>query len=315
MEPLFLSLNSKRIKVMKSKTLFAALAVTSLSLVSCESVFKEEMTLDLNLSGSESCAPAFEAFVEDGCSGTTRTSLSNATNSNGNYYLTWVKDDAISITDGTNSAIYKTEECGSNVKFEKGTGSISNTAAVYKAFYPAYLNPQNMELPAIQEYVENGVKDFPMYAESCNTTLQFKNLCGILRVSIKNLDTANSTSIKNITVIADGKGLSGKFTIGECGAAVTCGTGMATLSCASPVALNSCSATDFNIILPRGEYCGMKLKITTEDGKVINMKAQGSINIRRSGITKVNIALKPVTFSGGLEDITITESDVEFNER
>lgn len=301
---------------MKSKTLFAAMAVASLSLVSCESVITEEMTIDLNLSVSDATTPKFEAFVEEGCSGTTtRTALSNTTNCNGNYHLIWEKDDAISITDGTSSAIYKTVECGANVKFEKASGRISNTASSYKAFYPSYLTPQNMELPVIQEYVENGVKDFPMYAKSCNTTLQFKNLCGILRVSMKNLDTNNSTSIKNITVMADGKGLSGKFTIGECGAAVTCGTGTATLNCTSPVVLNSCSATDFNIILQKGEYCGMKLKITTEDGKIINMKAQGAINIRRSGITKVNIALKPVTFTGGLEDIAITESDVEFNER
>lgn len=302
---------------MKSKTFFAALAVASLSLVSCESIIiSEELDLELNLPHAVASTPLFEAFVEDGCSGSTsRTTLSAATNCNGNYNLSWQKDDVISITDGTSSATYKTAECGSNVKFEKESGSISNTASIYKAFYPSYLTPQNMELPAIQEYIENGVKDFPMYAESCNTTLQFKNLCGILRVSLKNLDTANSTSIKNITVMADGKGLSGKFTIGECGAAVTCGTGAATLCCTSPVALNSSSAKDFNIILPKGEYCGMKLKITTEDGKIINMKAQGTINIRRSGITKVNIALKPATFSGGLEDITITESDVEFNER
>lgn len=300
---------------MKAKIYFTAMALASLSLVSCESIITEEMTIDLNLSITESTTPEFEAFVEDGCSGTTRTALSNTTNCNGNYYLTWQKDDAISITDGTNSAIYKTTECGANAKFEKESGRISNTVAMYKAFYPSYLTPQNMELPVIQEYVEKGVKDFPMYAESCSTTLQFKNLCGILRVSLKNLDTDNYASIKNITVMVDGKGLSGKFTIGECGAAITCGTGTATLNCASPVALNSCSATDFNIILPKGEYCGMKLKITTEDGKVINMKAQGAINIRRSGITKVNIALKPATFTGGLEDITITESDVEFNER
>ena len=149
---------------MKTKTLFAAMAVASLPLVSCESVITEEMTIDLNLSVTESTTPEFEAFVEDGCSGTTtRTALSNSTNSNGNYYLTWEKNDVISITDGTNSAIYKTTECGSNVKFEKEYGRISNTAATYKAFYPSYLTPQNMELPVIQEYVVNGVKDFPMY--------------------------------------------------------------------------------------------------------------------------------------------------------
>lgn len=303
-------------KVMKIKILFAAMAVASLSFVSCESNISEDMRLDLTLSVPASTTPKFEAFVEEGYSGTaTRTALSNSTNSNGNYYLTWEKDDVISITDGTNSALYKTNECGTNVMFEKESGCISNNASVYKAFYPSYLTPQNMELPVIQEYVEKGLKDFPMYAESCNTTLRFKNLCGILRVSLKNLDTENSASIKNITVMADGKGLSGRFTIGECGAAVTCGTGNVTLKCTSPVALNSCSATDFNIILPKGEYCGMKMKITAEDDKVVNLKAQGTINIRRSGITKVNVALKPATFTGGLEDITITESDVEFNER
>lgn len=301
---------------MKSKTLFAAMAALSFALTSCESlVISEEMTIDLNLFVTESTTPEFEAFVEDGCSGTTRTALSNATNSSGNYYLTWENGDAISITDGTSSAIYKTAESGSKVKFEKESGSISNCAPSYKAFYPSYLTPQNMELPVIQEYVENGVKDFPMYAESSNTTLQFKNLCGILRVSLKNQDECNPVKVKSITAIAEGKGLSGKFTIGECGAAVTCGVGTATLNCSSPVALNSCLTTDFNIILPKGEYCGMKLKITTADGKVVNLKAQGAINIRRSGITKVNIALKPTTFTGGLEDITITESDVEFNER
>ena len=135
---------------MKSQTLFAAIAVASLSLVSCESVITEEMTIDFNLSVRESTTPEFEAFVEDGCSGTTtRTTLSTTTNSNGNYYLTWDVNEAISITDGTNSAIYKTEECGSNVKFEKEYGLISNTAATYKAFYPSYLTPQNMELPGM----------------------------------------------------------------------------------------------------------------------------------------------------------------------
>lgn len=111
---------------MKSKTLFAAMAVASLSLVSCESVITEEMTIDLNLSVTESTTPEFEAFVEDGCSGTTtRTALSNSTNSNGNYYLNWEKNDAISITDGTNSAIYKTAGCGTNVMFEKSSGRIA----------------------------------------------------------------------------------------------------------------------------------------------------------------------------------------------
>lgn len=65
----------------------------------------------------------------------------------------------------------------------------------------------------------------------------------------------------------------------------------------------------------KGDYCSLKLKITTEDGKVINMKSNSAISIRRSGITKVSVSLKPTTFDGGLEDITFSESDVDFSER
>jgi hypothetical protein len=40
----------------------------------------------------------------------------------------------------------------------------------------------NITLPATQTYVENSIHEFPMYAESSNNTLNFKNLCGALKL-------------------------------------------------------------------------------------------------------------------------------------
>ena len=166
----------------------------------------------------------------------------------------------------------------------------------------------------VQEYVPGNVKNFPMYAETCNNTLSFKNLCGIFRLCLKN-ETGSTVKVKNVSVLADGRGLAGSFSIDNTGAAVVCGNNGVTLLCGCPVELSACNGTDFNVILPKGDYCSLKLKITTEDGKVINMKSNSTISIRRSGITKVSVSLKPTTFDGGLEDITFSESDVDFSER
>lgn len=153
-----------------------------------------------------------------------------------------------------------------------------------------------------------------MYAETSNRTLSFKNLCGIFRLSLKN-ETGSPVKVKNISVLADGKGLAGSFSIDKTGAAVVCGNNGVTLLCGCPVELSSCNGTDFNVILPKGDYCSLKLKIITEDGKVINMKSNTVISIRRSGITKVCVSLKPATFDGSLEDITFSESYADFSSR
>lgn len=303
---------------MKTKKLFCAFAVvaTAFAMASCQSELVEEMIVDLNINVTATTTPEFEATIEDNCGNkvSTRTAVSSSPNSNGNYTLSWQAGDEISITDGYTSAIYATDNAGSNATFTRKSGNISCNASSFKAFYPSSLNPQNLELPLVQEYILGNVKNFPMYAETCNKTLSFKNLCGIFRLCLKN-ETGSTVKVKNVSVLADGRGLAGSFSIDNTGAAVVCGNNGVTLLCACPVELSACNGTDFNVILPKGDYCSLKLKITTEDGKVINMKSNSTISIRRSGITKVCVSLKPTTFDGGLEDITFCESDVDFSER
>lgn len=261
---------------MKTKKLFCAFAVvaTAFAMASCQSELVEEMIVDLNINVTATTTPEFEATIEDNCGNkvSTRTAVSSSPNSNGNYTLSWQAGDEISITDGYTSAIYATDNAGSNATFTRKSGNISCNASSFKAFYPSSLNLQNLELPLVQEYMPGNVKNFPMYAETCNNTLSFKNLCGIFRLCLKN-ETGSTVKVKNVSVLADGRGLAGSFSIDNTGAAVVCGNNGVTLLCACPVELSACNGTDFNVILPKGDYCSLKLKITTEDGKVINMKS------------------------------------------
>lgn len=133
-----------------------------ISMASCQSELVEEMTIDLNLNVTTTTTPEFKATIEESCGNkiSTRTAVSGSPNSNGNYTLSWQAGDEISITDGNTSAIYATDNADSNATFTRKSGNISCNASSFKAFYPSSLNPQNLELPLVQEYVAGNVKNF-----------------------------------------------------------------------------------------------------------------------------------------------------------
>lgn len=297
--------------------LFSVFAASML-LVSCDVIsITDQVVLTVAIEGSvEPKSPDFYAEIVDNFSNksVTRSSISPTPNEDGTYSLSWSAGDEISISEGYNSAIYTTDVASATSKFTKKSGYISSAASKYIAFYPATLTPKNQKLPSVQEYVYGDVKNYPMYAESDGYNLSFKNLCGILRFSLRNVEAERSIAVKSISVSDDNKGLSGDFTIDESSAAIVTGRDGVILKCESPVVLGTV-AKDFNIVVPKGEYETMKIKITTEDGKIVNLEGKSAVNINRSGITRVNVALKPADFTNALEVITFTDSDVEFNER
>ena len=96
--------------------------------------------------------------------------------------LNWVEGDQIAVYGTAGCGIYTatpqtpaTVAVFDNVSGETGDGT-------FEAFFPATLTTDgvNVTLPAMQTYVENSIHEFPMYAESSNNTLSFKNLCGAL---------------------------------------------------------------------------------------------------------------------------------------
>ena len=290
---------------MRSKLFFGI--ATMLLLASCEEAFETELGNEVN--GS---TDVFSATTETEPS--TRTSLSGYTNGDGCYSLYWDSGDAISICDGTNTAVYTTDDSyTSSADFVRSEGRISYTAAQYEAFYPSSITTTNMILPANQNYVDGNIENFPMRAVSTNKNLAFKNLCGIIRFCLKSEENGQ-LKVSSISLSAD-KGMSGAFTVGEDNAAVVTGTDGVVLTCAEAEQLYTTSTTDFNIIVPQGGYNPLKVKICDAEGNEVNLVSEGAISVKRSEITRITLTLAKSIFETSLETIPITDSDVDFTER
>lgn len=292
---------------MRTKFLSGVAIMTLLA--SCETItFDYENEVDLKTPDG-----TFSAIIERQPG--TRTTLSDNTNSSGYYTLSWNQGDEISIYDGENISVFTTDDNGTDTGiFRKKEGTVNYGAFSYTAFYPSSITAIDMMLPAEQCYVEDNVKDFPMYAKSYSKELEFKNLCGIIRLALKSQET-DSIEIATISLSSDNAGMSGEFTIGYDKAAVVSGTDGVVLTCNNPVKLYTSTETDFNIIVPQGDYNPLKVKIRKSDGKEVNLVSEEEIHVDRSGITKITLTLGTSSFDSSLETIPITESDVEFTER
>lgn len=290
---------------MKTRLLFIIAA--TFMLASCESLFTIYPTVE-----SVDSTITFTANTESEAE--TRTSLSYSADENGLYSLTWNKGDEISIYDGTSTSVFSTDDSYSaTAEFEQQTGETDKNAVSYTAFYPASITVNNMVLPSQQRYVSNGILNFPMYAYSTNRNLQFKNICGILKVSVKTKESTD-VSVSSISVSSE-KGMSGTFTIADDYSAVVEGNDGVVLNCEEPVSLYNASYREFNVIVPPAEYETMKICITTGDGRNINLVANGAVKIDRSSMTHVKISLGEFAFDSSLEMVPIVDSDVEFSER
>lgn len=89
----------------------------------------------------------------------------------------------------------------------------------YTAYFPADLYQQeHLVLPSrITETWADGKFNMPMYAHSESTDLQFKNLCGVLKVIVKNSQMAR---VKHITVSSSNHAMSGDFAVDANNAAI-----------------------------------------------------------------------------------------------
>ena len=164
-----------------------------------------------------------------------------------------------------------------------------------------------------EQYTSHGITNFPMYAYSASKDLQFKNICGILKVSMKTKESTD-VSVSSISVSSE-KGMSGTFTIADDYSAVVEGNDGIVLNCEESVRLYNASYQEFNIIVPPGEYEAMRVCVTTKDGRSINLVANNAVKIDRSSMTHVKISLGEFAFDSSLEMVPVVDSDVEFTER
>ena len=115
-------------------------------------------------------------------------------------HVNWEANDQI--------IVYGTEGCGvftaiphgtnqTTIDFGDGTANPGN--APYTAFYPVSLatSANQVMIPAVVNSVDGRLTEFPMYAESDERNIAFKNIFGALKI---NLQSATLPAVKAIEI-------------------------------------------------------------------------------------------------------------------
>lgn len=240
--------------------------------------------------------------------------LAGTLNVNATHEYEYYKVDVLSVFGEEN------EMQMSDMKFvcvDNGSSQgLKETDAPFKAFFPATLSDgTTSELSAqIEENWADGKFNMPMYATSTTTDLSFKNLCGVLKITIKSNQIA---AVKRIRVRSANKAVSGPFTVDANNAAV--------LSDASAVAntltvtYSDAVSTDaagkvFYVAVPAQTYQALKIELDADgNGFTTSMttKAATDITVERNKIY-------PVTFADnaaikGTAKATIDDEQVDVN--
>ena len=238
--------------------------------------------------------------------------------------MTWRSGDRISVFFGTSAttmsgqAVLSTTSTGRTAEFTLALGD-EPTGGHYYAVYPAniagmiYHNIIN--LPASQEYhaAEGGKVQFeaPMYAYSENDQFEFKNLCGVVRITL----TAPK-SISRIVVSAN-EPLCGQFTVswngGEPTLASTTTDGTEVeFTCGSGV--DCAEGADFYLYLPVNEtgYTGMEFAFYATDGTYSSktLKDDQRYVVGRNTLNPLvfsNLVFRPVGAIDGLFSVSATQ--------
>ena len=210
--------------------------------------------------------------------------------------LNWVDGDQIKVfgssnAEGVYSAVAGTDDA-TTATFENVEGDAGSP--VFHAIYPASVavTATGVTLPAEQVTVDGSLTDFPMYATSENNSLQFQNLCGILKFRL----TKSDVSISSISVTTS-DATNGNFTVSYDteNKPVLTSTGSATkytttLTCTTPQDITD--GADFYMYLPQGNYYGMEIVFTTSTGMTCTktVSAENHIDIVRSQYSTLTLS-------------------------
>lgn len=163
----------------------------------------------------------------------------------------------------------------------------------YNAYFPASLyNGTTASLPAtITETWSENKFNMPMCARGESTELQFKNLCGVLKIKV-NKDRINE--VKSIRVSSANKAVSGAFTVNNDNTAVlvkpdrTDNNVTVTYTEAVPT---TAEGTVFYVAIPAQTYRGLKIELSSDGehfNKSITTKENEDIVVERNKIYPIN---------------------------
>lgn len=207
----------------------------------------------------------------------------------------WEKGDEISINGVTYVAgIIE----GPAAEFTKKNASDPDAAPVngkYVASYPVSLFDTasgTSSLAATQAYEGADIlsRINPLYAESANTELSFRNICGLVELRLTGKGKVSSIELSDSETA-----MSGAFTLGKDFAAVLTDAAKASkagvkLDCGSGVQLGDTPAV-FHVAVPAGTYNKLTVKVTGTDGGLFTAIINGGVAtaFERSGIAPVTL--------------------------
>lgn len=270
---------------MKRRILIPACVLAAALLAGCNK--------DENIQGlTDISTTTFQAFTE---SGGTKTFLENGGSETESHSVLWVPGDAIGIASASDFSRYEYKGDGQTdfAEFEGDPVHGDYFYAVYPYSEKAALSGGmlSLELPSVQEYTPLSFAPgaFPMVARSESTVLEFKNLCGLLKINLTGTET-----ISSITFRSSGQGVSGPATVSMDYESVpelvmSDGAGMSvTLDCGEGVALNGTVPVPFYIVLPAGTYDDFSITVTSADGTVMTKENSGLV-INRSMVRPTSV--------------------------
>ena len=213
------------------------------------------------------------------------------------------------------SAVYTAQSAGTKTTFMPKTEGkeVSRNDQSFFAYFPASLvdiETGKMELPATIT-AEYGKFNMPMYGESFLNTpdLTFKNICGILAITVNNEQLAQ---VSNIKVNSSNCATSGLFTIdknNQCKMTQNEPSNTVTVTYTEPVQTEATGKV-FYVAIPPQTYKNLKIEVS--DGtttKSMTTKKDADILIERNKI--YNITFKDNTPTTGTATAKINGEEVE----
>lgn len=266
---------------MKKSLFSAAVLLTVVSLMSLTSCQKE--TAD--------GVKQFRATMEGCTSDDGKTTLEGTA-------LNWVSGDEVAIYGTAGRAIFSasplTPATTAELICQEGVAG----EGTYRAFYPSTLTTDgvNVTLPAVQNTVDGSLAQFPMYAQSDDENLSFKNLCGALVIHLQKSDV----EVSSITVTADAN-INGRFGITYAGVPtlryLDGGSASTTLLCSQPQSI--ANGKDFYVYMPHGTYSSLCIEIEDAEGNICTKTTKPNVTtyIHRSQTTRINLGPNHLTFA------------------
>jgi len=230
--------------------------------------------------------------------------------------LYWSPGDEIRVFGRQGSAIFATSANTSSswTSFRRteaiGTGPFDGP---YRAFYPADITTdgQHVTLPMVQHSEDGNLDhDFPMYAQTtASDVLKFKNLCGVLRISL----FKPNVNVKKIKIVAN-TNINGVYEVSYDHhipemTYITNGSKRTWLECSTAQSIDSWKY--FYVYLPEGAYSNLKVVIYTDDYRYCEKTAKNNVvvNCRRSQTTDIMFGAGDLNFVAlpGLFSISATQ--------